>query len=698
MAILNNVPTLGYVSWKDVTITYEGQIYQIQNSYTMKPYIYWNYENPYVFVASNTMLKELAGRYYIMFNEKGNHTLVPQDDIELNFSEGGSTDYIADKILGFQEQMEINGERFTTIETTIDGIKQTVGEVKEDILGNAQTISQLEQSANQISASVSSLEREFNENLESQTLRGNVSDAILAFQSTLGLFNSDMNTYMEDNELSDVEEDEIASYISELDTKKLALYSQLDLVIGMMEAQGQTDYVTKLTTLKEMLESSHSTLISTINNAKLDKIFTNTEIATVISSFSNVNTKINEVNNLVNDAIYLGVGGSLIEELGKFTVKQNEIVLSVKKVETSVNNSLGVKKALLQGVISSNDTALVNFKNCFSVISTDREIIPEEIDSLNVRIEAMRSNVNNLTVKKDEVINDPLINEADKNEVTEKYNAFMNIYEQLKTTTTTILSDNRVDSDELATMDEIASDYYSALNDFHSSMCKSLDGISANEITKAINDAKNELKEEMQQLEDRMDALDENFDEAILSSLVDESEKKDIEHSVEVLKREKADVDSRFNQWYYSEFLYGTLKELYKNTYDTFIEKYNTLVDLSTTIANKTNMVTDAERIALENANNEFLMALDSFLTQSEEVIDAIGTNETTYVKNNLLKDFNDVNSMINNLNDTMNNAFKDEIISEIELKSINDLLTQIDKEKMDIDKMYDEIYNNENL
>ena len=47
MAILNNVPTLSYISWKNMLITYDEQTYQIQNSYTMKQYIYWDYNNPY---------------------------------------------------------------------------------------------------------------------------------------------------------------------------------------------------------------------------------------------------------------------------------------------------------------------------------------------------------------------------------------------------------------------------------------------------------------------------------------------------------------------------------------------------------------------------------------------------------------------------------------------------------------------------
>ena len=58
MAILSNTPSLSYIYWKDILITYNGNVYQIQNSYTCKPYIYWDANSPYELITSNTKLKE----------------------------------------------------------------------------------------------------------------------------------------------------------------------------------------------------------------------------------------------------------------------------------------------------------------------------------------------------------------------------------------------------------------------------------------------------------------------------------------------------------------------------------------------------------------------------------------------------------------------------------------------------------------
>lgn len=201
MAILNNVPTLSYISWKNMLITYDEQTYQITNDYTMKPYIYWDYNNPYVLISSNEMLKELAGRFYIIFNDRGNQTLVPQTEIEITFGEDDTKNAVSEKILGFQEDLAENNKKFTTIEQTLEGIKQTTGEIEERVDGNLSSISQLTQTTNEINATIERVERKYREDNKAKELRDNISCAILDLQSVMGLFSNDMYEFMEDNKL-----------------------------------------------------------------------------------------------------------------------------------------------------------------------------------------------------------------------------------------------------------------------------------------------------------------------------------------------------------------------------------------------------------------------------------------------------------------------------------------------------------------
>ena len=60
--------------------------------------------------------------------------------------------------------------------------------------------------------------------------------------------------------------------------------------------------------------------------------------------------------------------------------------------------------------------------------------------------------------------------------------------------------------------------------------------------------------------------------------------------------------------------------------------------------------------------------------------------------------EFGDVNNALGALKDEMNTSFKDGVLDEVEIKSLNDRLLQIEKEKKEVDEVYNEIYNNPHL
>lgn len=363
MAILANCPSLSYIYIKDCIIIYNNTSYQILNTYTMKPYVYWDSNNPYELITSNTILKEKTGLFYICFNDKGNPIIVPQTDITISFGENTSRDLVTEKILGFKEQNEINEEKFTTIQVDINGIKTTVGTVQDDIEGAMQTISEVNQKADNISASVSTLEREYNENQELNTLRDDVNIALLNLQSTLGAFSSDMNNFMEDNELSDEESNQINVYKNEMTTELNNLNEQISKVITLLKSQEKSEEATRLTTQKGLLNSSINNLLNNIDIASADGIFTNTEMTTIVSYFANANTKINETNNMIDEFIFLETGGALVKQLSELNISQNEIKLSVSKNEENIQHievkvNVSVKNVDVMYYLSTSATSL----------------------------------------------------------------------------------------------------------------------------------------------------------------------------------------------------------------------------------------------------------------------------------------------------------------------------------------------------
>ena len=90
----------------------------------------------------------------------------------------------------------------------------------------------------------------------------------------------------------------------------------------------------------------------------------------------------------------------------------------------------------------------------------------------------------------------------------------------------------------------------------------------------------------------------------------------------------------------------------------------------------------------------------DKLISQKITASDSrdIAKEETKKIQDNLDQESKELNDLINNTNEYMTGAFKDGVIDEAEKATLREHLKQIEKEKLDVDKQYDLIYNNSNL
>ena len=347
MGLMANVPTLSYVSWKELLITYQNVTYQIENSHTNKPYIYWDSNNPYILTTSNKKLDSRSGLFYLIFNESGKYTVIPNDDIEMNFSENPSRNAITNRIVGLSNETK---DKFTAVQVDIDGIKF-------DVYDAEGKFSKFEQRVDKIDLEVKGVEKKYSNDPQLVEMREDFNEVLLSLQATLGLFSSDMNTYMEDNSLSADEKNNITAYKTSLEEKRIDLNNQLNTVIEYLnglEGIDQTKII-EINVSKDELNTAISNLFTNIDTVCTDNIFTNTEATAIVTYFGKTNLAINECKNTV-DYVFLGVGGFLIEEVSNITLKQDEISLSVKKIENDyitssemTQTSDNIKMSFLQG-------------------------------------------------------------------------------------------------------------------------------------------------------------------------------------------------------------------------------------------------------------------------------------------------------------------------------------------------------------
>lgn len=348
MAVYSNSPTLTYVKLTGITITKNDKVYTVRDFKTNLKYIYWDFEVPQQLNAVDVMPSRSQAKYLIMVNNKGEPIIVPNEDITVSF-DGNSVDSLSEKVYGLYEKSDEFTNKFISVEQDIDGIRTTVGNHTEELGKVSENISKIDQKADGIDLSVKKLDREYNNNKELLDLRENTNKAIIDLNSTLGIFKSKTNEYFKDSKIVDDEKVEIQLHIEKLNKSRDVVIDQIDKVIALMELQGHQDKMTILNGSKDKLNTDIANLISLINTSISDNTIVPTEITIIINAFAKCNITINDIKNTIDEIIFLGVGGTVSEELARIGVKSDEISLNVSKVEETVD---GVDKKYSEIILS----------------------------------------------------------------------------------------------------------------------------------------------------------------------------------------------------------------------------------------------------------------------------------------------------------------------------------------------------------
>lgn len=106
----------------------------------------------------------------------------------------------------------------------------------------------------------------------------------------------------------------------------------------------------------------------------------------------------------------------------------------------------------------------------------------------------------------------------------------------------------------------------------------------------------------------------------------------------------------------------------------------------------------DIEHMIIQKAKDNYNIEYSNFNKTIQQSIDIIGTNKVKVNKEELRKEIDDVDSALNTLENTMETTFRDGILDESERALLRDNLNIIAKEKADVDKDYETLYNNEDL
>lgn len=704
MGISNNSPTMSYIHASGISVVWNNETYMVQDFATNKKYIYWNADLPNQLNASNVMPNRSTKQYLVIVNDNGMATLVPStsDDFSISF-DGNSNQAIKDRIFGLYEKNEYFGEKFVAIEQDINGIKQIVGEggVGGDGYDHSaiwEKISQIEQTAEEIDLSVKETTKKYNDDKETNKLREDLNSSIIKLNSTLGTFKSELTSYFKNNEIAPEEKVKIETQLGILINEKTVLDGLVDTVKLIAEKNNQTQDVVAIESAKKALQIAHDNLYNNITNVIIDNIITPTENTIIIDSFAKYNLRINELKKTCDDIIILGLGGVLIEELANINIKSDEIRLSVSKVESDFKNDMSVQKIELESQINDVSNALDTFEETVNTVFKDGIVDEAEKILLQEKIDNIDKEKLDVDAKYNSVINDKNLSGNVKTELTEKYEEYNDKHSELKSKIEYVISDNMVNDAEKLEINTLFKEYANVLAYFSALMTKAIEDITFNTSKAELEQAKNDLKVEIDDVKDSIVEIGGVIDGTFEDNILDEVERKNIEQNLENLSREKIDIDNTYNSMYASEYLLGQSKEHFKIVYDEYVDAFNEVVSVSTGILNKETLIDNVDRANLDSAILAHKDKLNLLSIETNKVMDIIALNKSNALKGDMQQEISDVNNRIDDILGDISGAVGDGIIDEAEAIIIKNSLDNIKKEKLDVDAKYSVIYENEYL
>lgn len=153
-----------------------------------------------------------------------------------------------------------------------------------------------------------------------------------------------------------------------------------------------------------------------------------------------------------------------------------------------------------------------------------------------------------------------------------------------------------------------------------------------------------------------------------------------------------------------NSYLTGTTKTNLSNAKADYISKFTAVQTAKNDIVNNVD-VSDTKMTAYNNALSAFKTSATTLGKRMEEaataINSAVASDSKKYadgLKTSLDSEISDVSNSVSNLESTMNNAFKDSVISEAEAIAIQQQLDRLDTEKTDIDNEYSTLMYNSNL
>ena len=341
MPILDNNPSFRYINIRNMVVIFEDRAYSINDMYTNQKYIYWDLKTPNDLIESNIKLDQTATRFWIIMNDKGTSTIIPQDRIIISGDKAqsafGSGDVNNGEFQSLKQQVADNKEKYNILSTDVDGMKKIIGTeekledgtILKEIHSIKENAKEFERTIREVQASVKDEYKEF---------RDKITATLIAMTTSLSEFKADINSFSYDSEITEAEKITMEDDISKLISSYTDVNTTLDGLIGILEINGETTYINRINSYNRNIDTAMNNLINITRTAISDNETNSTEMTTIIGAIANTAIKISDMKALVDEIVNLGLGGTMYEEFSKLNMYKDKIQMEVHDIAKQGDN------------------------------------------------------------------------------------------------------------------------------------------------------------------------------------------------------------------------------------------------------------------------------------------------------------------------------------------------------------------------
>lgn len=228
-----------------------------------------------------------------------------------------------------------------------------------------------------------------------------------------------------------------------------------------------------------------------------------------------------------------------------------------------------------------------------------------------------------------------------------------------------------------------------------------------NEAIRDAKDAASSAQEAAGSVQGSVDDLNEYVDGAFSDGIISEAEAKGIEKYLNIVGNERLSAESTFNKLYANPYLEGSAKVSLSNAKTGLLSSISALAgsinsaiaDGKTTVAEKVdvdkkfaafNTATSTFNTAVETANESIQSKLKGYSDEAQKAAD-----EANNTASSAMEGVNEAKGAVSDLNEYVDGAFSDDIITGAEAKAIEKYINTVNQTKKEADSTYTALYIN---